>query len=222
MPRPRALSPAFALGLIVLLGGSAARAATPRMQIHAGTAQWDRGDCVVPVAVEHAMDPAFTHLLRRGVPVRLDVSVELWRARSGWFDKLVTAQAYASRVQYDLWRDRFVVHLPQGREVATQDSVIVERLVGGPVVVHLLRAADARAGARYYLVARATLSPLSADDLRELETWLLGSGGGEGVLSTGGYVGAFLRSVVGVEARTASWRGEQFVLPPAPVATGAP
>ena len=45
----------------------------------------------------------------------------------------------------------------------------------------------------------------------------MGSGSGEGMLSTGGYMRAFLRSVVGVDARTATMRGEVFQLPPLPL-----
>ncbi len=209
----------FVVVAVCALGlASPAFAASPRMQVRAGLAQWERNDVVVPVVVDHALDPASLHVVRRGVPARLDVTVELWRARSGWFDKVVTTQSYGYRVQYDLWRDRFAVHLPTGRVLDTRDSVQVERALAAPVMVHVLHAADARIGARYYVVARATVTPLSTDDLKELETWLLGSSGGEGVLSTGGYVGAFLKNVVGVESRAAQLRGEPFALPPPPSA----
>ena len=192
------------------------------MSLRAGAPRWERGECVVPLAAVHVLDPSVTHLVRRGVPARFAVTVELWRARRGWFDKIVASQSYAYRVQYDLWRDRFLVQLPAGGELVTADSLRVERALSQVVVVHLLSARDARMSARYYIVARATLAPLSTEDLKELETWLLGSGGGEGILSTGRYVGSFLKSVVGVDARTTTLRGTIFHLAPLPGRGSAP
>jgi hypothetical protein len=118
--------------------------------------------------------------LERGMPATLDLHAELWRRRSGWFDRFENGFDASLRIRYEVWDRSYRIDragVPT-MEIGSLDSVaaVLER----PFVLPVGRYDRLVAGARYYVVVTATLRPLSIEDVEEVEGWLSGEVVGEG------------------------------------------
>ncbi len=182
----------------------------------------DNGTVVVRVRTDGAIGPGLHALLRRGVPATVSFTAELWRARAAWFDRLERAQSFSYRIQYDLLQEVYRLRAPGGAEADLPDSAEIDRAFAAGVRVHLAREADLAAGQSYYIVVRAAAGPLSVQDVREMEDWMAGGARGDvgGILGVGGYVGTFLKTLVGLGGRHATARTAPFTVET--LAHGAP
>jgi len=133
-----------------------------------------QGRVEVAVKVTDLFPPRVQESLDRGMPATLQVSAELWRRRSGWFDKLSATFAGSVRIRYDVWTRTYRIEgagLPD-RAVASLDSA--ERVLSAPMELPLAERRRLPAGGRYYVIVAATLKPLSVEDVEEGEGWLSG------------------------------------------------
>ena len=165
-----------ALGLAVLVAASVAwadddlgLAVDPVRQI---------GDSIcVSFRVERPISPALEDPLLRGMPARVYFEIGVWKHRSFWFDKLVTAYRSEHRIAYDTWSKSFQIRsgaiLPRTRAVPDLDSLRASlfRTRNLPVAV----AGTLESTATYYVTVKVVIRPLSTDDLDEIEEWLAGS-----------------------------------------------
>ncbi len=155
--------------------------------------------------------------IRSGLPSTLTYTVELWRRRVGWWDRLEETRESQARVLRDLLNEEYV--LVTGEEVrrfreldALTEAACAQRReyfqALGP-------------GRGYYVVVTANLAPLSVEDLRELESWLQGSlrsgevSPGEGVAGLSGTMVGLLLAWTGfgdddVRARSTTFLPEQL------------
>lgn len=171
--------------------------------------------------------------IRSGLPSTLTFTVEIWRRRAGWWDRLEGTRETQVRVLRDLLNEQYVVATPEEvRRFQDLDALV-------DAVCHHRREflPPLHPDWTYYVVLSANLAPLSVDDLQELERWLQGtirsgdeSGPGRVAGLSGTMVGLLL-SVTGfgdetVRGRSASFlpREVQRAAPPARpgVAGGAP
>ncbi len=160
--------------------------------------------------------------IRSGLPSTLTFTIEIWRARPGWWDALEAVRESQLRVLRDPLSDQYVaaspeelLRFPQLDSLAT--SVCSHRRAYLPKL-------DARK--TYYLVVTSNLAPLSVEDLRELEEWLQGtirSGDEEnpsGVVGLSGTAVGMLLGLSGFGDVTVRTRSENFV--PQSLRTEAP
>jgi hypothetical protein len=110
--------------------------------------------------------------LERALPASLMVTVDVWRDRAGWFDQLVDSRSQLYRIRYDAWGEDFDV--ARGTEEQNHIGTLtdVADSLMRPLFVPLFPRAKLTAGNRYYLVVTASLKPLTADDLHEIEDFL--------------------------------------------------
>jgi len=165
--------------------------------------------------------------IRSGLPSTLTYTVELWRRRSGWWDRLEETRESQARVLRDLLNEEYV--LVTGEEVRRFRNL--EALTEAACAHRREYFHSLGARRTYYIVVTANLAPLSVEDLRELESWLQGSlRSGEvsprgGVAGLSGTLVGMLLAWTGfgdddVRARSTTFVPEQLLrdLPAAPLA----
>jgi hypothetical protein len=118
--------------------------------------------------------------LLRGMPATLELKAELWRKRSGWFDRLESGYQARVRVQYEAWSDEFRIEGPRGQVimVGTLDSTAT--MLSLPWALPVGRVGALVPSAHYYVVVNAILKPLSVEDVAEVEGWLSGEAKAQG------------------------------------------
>ncbi len=132
------------------------------------------GQLWVDVRVANLFAPRVEESLGRGMPATLQVTAELWRHRTGWFDRLSGSFGTGIKIRYDVWTRSYRIEgeALTGMAVSTLDSV---RLTLSRTMELPLARRDRLGGAgRYYIVVSATLKPLSVEDVEEGEGWLSG------------------------------------------------
>ncbi len=112
--------------------------------------------------------------INKGVPILFIYRLELWRERSGWFDKLLGAAETNFKVRFDSWEKRYSV-------VQSTEDLIIENSLGSErETIELLSSiepdsfeVDDTSGV-FYLVGRLTIKTMSFSNYKEVESWLKG------------------------------------------------
>ena len=128
----------------------------------------------VEAQLEEPIEPRVARSLGRGMPATLTLHAELWRRRSGWFDRMERAVEATFRMRYDAWGDSWRLDRPGQPPVVvgSLDSLklALEHTLAMPVspLERIPRETSC------YLVVSASLRPLNVEDVEEVEGWLSG------------------------------------------------
>jgi Domain of unknown function (DUF4390) len=126
------------------------------------------------VRLADLFEPRVAQSLSRGMPATLELRAELWRKRSGWFDRLESSYDAAVRVRYEVWNDWYRVERA-GAPVRTYPSLdSLAATLSRPIALPVGRRVALQPEGRYYIAVSATLKPLSVEDVEEVEGWLSG------------------------------------------------
>ena len=177
-----------------------------------------------------AFDGLYLEAIQSGLPTTLHYTVEVWRQRSGWWDRLERTQERRFR----LFRDVLSGEYWLVTEEETQSFANLEALLD--VVTRFRRntsplplpfpSANLPGDKQYYLVVSANLTPLSVEDLNELDEWLKGTIRGGNPDSDTGIISGLSRTMGGLllsltgfgdrtlRARSPSFRPEEIVTQP--------
>lgn len=169
--------PSFATrGLVALLPLIAALAATAALALEISVSPpRERGGYVwVDARVADLFSPRIEESLGRGMPGTLEVRTELWRHRTGWFDRLETSFDASVRIRYEVWNDSYRLERREMPPIQAGTLDSVATLLSRPWALPVGRVGQLRPRARYYVVVVATLRPLSVEDVEEVEGWLSG------------------------------------------------
>lgn len=176
-----------------------------------------RQHLVADVTVADLFSPQIEGRLRRGQPVTLLISVDLWRARNGWFDKLLASGSLVYRVRYDSWDDRYELRRNRDDALAFAD---LEALMAHLSRAHRLALTPTRSlsqGHRYYLTVSGYLRPLTIEDLKDFDDQLarrVGRKPGLGTLTRlPRSVFSILTSISGLGDEIATHRTRVFRIP---------
>src|SRR5260370_38112678 len=119
--------------------------------------------------------------MRSGFPLRLHFRLELWRARSGWFDQYISEYAWDAVARNDPLANDFVLIRSAGTRVARYGSPDdLERALEIPFYVKL----TPKGSGNFYFLCRLEGTTVNDTDLEGLTPWLKGdlspavSGGG--------------------------------------------
>jgi hypothetical protein len=148
------------------------------------------GFLTVTFTAGNLFSPRIVESLSRGLPATLEYEIQFWKKRSAWFDKLVAVNRLSYRVVYDPWEDGFRIVTKEGSSQAVFDIDHVERSLCFSVTGRVADLAFVDSLATYFVAIRATLRPLSAEDIDDVETWLNdgSENGGRGVRAIPGYL----------------------------------
>ena len=166
--------------LILLGAASPAAAQTPALTvIHQGT--------VARVQTTGLLaDGKFVGLMRSGFPLRLHYRLELWRARSGWFDQHVNDASWDAVARHDPLADDFVLIRTGGTVKRYGSGDDLERAFEIPYRVPF----KVRGPGNFYFLCVLEVTTLNDTDLEELTRWLKGDV--SPAVSSGGDVGGAL------------------------------
>lgn len=109
-------------------------------------------------------------LLESGFPLYVTHRVELWRARSNWFDQFVTEVRWEVIVTFDPLSERFLTVRSDGARGVYRGAEELERTLSTVYRVPL----SALGPGRYYALATVEATPLNDSDLEETARWLRG------------------------------------------------
>jgi len=134
----------------------------------------EAGRVWVQVRVLDLFPPRVEESLGRGMPARLQISAELWRRRSAWFDRMNGSYVASLKIRYDVWTHSYRLEGEGVRPmvVSTVDSLRIA--LSRPIALPVASLERLPERAHYYVVASATLQPLSVEDVEEGEGWLSG------------------------------------------------
>lgn len=206
------------LTLHLLVLHSSASASEIRMERIAATSQ---GFLFLEMEFVDAFDGLYLDAIQSGLPTTLHYTVEVWRQRSGWWDRLERTQERRFRLFRDvLSGDYWLVTDEESRSFssfeALLDAVTRFRQHTSPLPLPF-PSADLPGDKNYYLVVSANLTPISVEDLKELDEWLKGTirGGNPdhdtGVISgLSRTMGGLLLSLTGFGDRTMRARSPSF------------
>lgn len=179
------------------------------------------------VFIDYRLDAPFQgkslEAIRSGLPTTLTYTIEVWRQRSGWWDRLEETRETQLKVLRDLLSGEYVL-------------VSREEVRRFPDLSQLIDAACRRrreylqplAPRRtYYGIVTANLAPLSVADLQELEEWMQGTlRGGQsapgGVAGISGTIVGLMLSATGFGDETVRGRTASFVPEAVPRSTEPP
>jgi hypothetical protein len=156
--------------LLILLSAEKARALEPVFKyINSDSSSIQTG-----LVISDSLPAELIGYINKGVPILFDYRLELWRARSGWFDKLAGASEAIFKVRYDPWDKKYSVVENRG------DLIIENTLHSEREAIELLSSsgidtlvADDPQGV-FYLVGRLTIKTMSFSNYKEVESWLKG------------------------------------------------
>ena len=118
--------------------------------------------------------PRVAESLSRGMPATLQLHAELWRRRSGWFDRLESSYDAAVRIRYEVWNEQFRLERAGLKPVFVPTLDSLRTVLSRPLSVPVSRIERLDPERRYYVLVTATLKPLSVEDAEEVEGWLSG------------------------------------------------
>lgn len=126
--------------------------------------------------------------LARGMPATLVLHAELWRKRSGWFDRVERSLDATVRLRHDVWTREWLLERAGVPPLSVRSVDSLEAALTRPIALTFPDTGRLPATATYFVVLSATVKPLSVEDAEEVEGWLSGEvrgggGGGFGVLA---------------------------------------
>jgi len=126
------------------------------------------------VRLDALFPPRVEDSLARGMPARIQLHAELWRTRTGWFDRLESGLDAELRVRYEVWSRQYLLERRGAAPERFDDLDSLRASLGRPIALRVAGAERLQAGSRYYVIVVATLKPLSVEDVEEVEGWLSG------------------------------------------------
>jgi len=200
---------ASSVATLALLLSSAVQATDLRIDRISSTSQ---GFLYVEFELESPFEGANLDALRSGLPTTLNFTIEVWRQRRGWWDRLEATYERSFRIFHDLLNDLYFVVTPEQSFRWTQlDSMTaaVSRFSrnsqqGPQYFAKSLFQPDHE----YYVVITATLAPLSVEDLNELDDWLRGTLAGRG--DDGGGISGITQTMGGLLMSMTGFGDKQF------------
>jgi hypothetical protein len=151
--------------------------------------------------------------VRNGVPALLVYQVRVWEDRANWYDRIVKSMTYSYKIAFDNWDTLYCV------DAVVQDRKDTGRAETVAELVHLLcnqkklkacPIGELSSAASYYVTISAAVQSLSAERVREIESWLDGESG-QGKQEGGGLLG-FVVDLFGSNAQRAEAKSNLFGL----------
>ncbi|MBK7368352.1 MAG: DUF4390 domain-containing protein [Candidatus Eisenbacteria bacterium] len=185
LPFPTRLRLLPALATLLILAAPLARA----FDFAAVTPSRDeQGRLWITVRLADPLEDRVEKSLRRGMPATLALHAELWRKRSGWFDRMERAFDANLRLRYDVGEDAWTLERGSGGPLVVRSLDSLETALSSPIALPLTKLTPSQAQSRYFVVVTGTVQPLNVEDVAEVEGWISGEvraprSGGLGVLT---------------------------------------
>jgi hypothetical protein len=163
--------------------------------------------------LKNAIEKELLTSIKNGVPALLSYRVQVWEDRANWYDKLVKSMTFSYKIAFDNWDTVYCV-----------DAIVQERTETGRAgnvadLIHLLcnqkklktcPMSELDRNSSYYVTISAAVQSLSAERVREVESWLGGQTDGD-KQEAGGLLG-FVVDLFTSNAKRADAKSNLFAL----------
>lgn len=163
--------------------------------------------------LKNALEKDILASVKNGVPALLSYRIEVWEDKANWYDRIVKTLTCSYKIAYDNWDTLYCVDaLTQGKKETGRAKNVAE-------LIHLLcnqkkfktcPIRELSREASYYVSISAAIQSLSAERVKEIESWL-GGGGGDNQREAGGLLG-FVVDMFGSKARQVQAKSNIFAL----------
>ena len=171
LPIPAALRPALAVAAFTLVAAVGARALEFASLDPGRDAT---GHVTVTFRLDDPLEDRVEQSLGRGMPVTLFLHAELWRKRTGWFDRVERSVDATVRLRYDAWDRGWLIERPGLPAIAVSSVDSLEHALSRPLALTFPGSERLSPTAPCFVVLSATVKPLSVEDVEEVEGWLSG------------------------------------------------
>jgi hypothetical protein len=174
----------------------------------------DSGFLTVTFNAQGLFSPRIIETLTRGLPATLNYEVQLWKERRMWLDKLVQTNSLTYRITYDPWEDGYRIQTRRGSSPAVFDIEHVERSLCIHVRTLVGSVNTIEPTATHYIVIRATMRPVSPEDVDRVESWLSDGKpeGKRGIAAVPGYLFDLIVGLSGLGDEAISTKSQPFQL----------
>ncbi len=165
LPAPVRLRAALAAAGLALL------AASPALAIDFGAVSPRRdaeGRLGVTFRLDGPLDQRARESLARGMPATLLLRAELWRKRSGWFDRVERSADATVRLRQDVWARAWRIERGGLPAIVVPSVDSLEAALTRPLELDFPDSARLPVGASYFVVLSAIVKPLSVEDAEEV------------------------------------------------------
>jgi len=171
------------------------------------------GHLCVDFYLKNALEKETLNSIRNGVPALLSYKVEVWEDKANWYDRMLNTVTYSYKIAYDNWDTLFTIDaITQGRQetgrarnVADLIHMVCNQKKFETCPISTLNRDDS-----YYVTIQAAIQSLSAERVKEIESWLGGGDGGE-EREAGGLLG-FVVDMFASKARRVEAKSNIFAL----------
>ena len=137
----------------------------------------DNNQLCVDFYLKDALDRELIQAMRNGVPTLLSYQVDVWLDRPNWYDKVVKSTRYSYRMNYDNWDTLYTVDtITEERHevISAGDVAELVHLVCNQQRMKTCNLNMLDPGRSYYVTISAEIEALSAERIREIDSWLGG------------------------------------------------
>jgi len=139
------------------------------LELSLGFPRANGGEVLVDARLSRPFSNRIRESLSRAMPATLLLHVELWRARTGWFDRLENSYDVLVRLHYDVAYDDYRIERRGMPSVAAASLDSLESALERPFTLPVGRVEKLQPGRRYYVVVGVTLRPVSIEDAEEID-----------------------------------------------------
>lgn len=143
------------------------------------------GQLWVQLRLDDPIEDRVEQSLGRGMPATLELHAELWRKRTGWFDRLEDTFDASIRLRYDVWDKTYRLERAGAAPFVTHSLDSLELALSRPIALPVARLERLPQRARCYCVISAALKPLNVEDAEEVEGWISGEAQSQGRAGVG-------------------------------------
>jgi hypothetical protein len=171
LPVPAILRPLLAAAALALAAAAPA-CAMEFMAVEPGLEAGGR--VAVTFRLSDPLEERVEQSLGRGMPVTLLLHAELWRKRTGWFDRVERAVDATVRLRYDVWAHQWLIERAGLPALSLSSVDSLEQVLSRPMALSFPGSERLSATAPCFVALSATVKPLSVEDVEEVEGWLSG------------------------------------------------
>ncbi|MEO5987732.1 MAG: DUF4390 domain-containing protein [Candidatus Eisenbacteria bacterium] len=139
----------------------------------------------VQLQLDDPIEQRVEQSLARGMPATLELHAELWRRRTGWFDRMERSFDASIRLRYDVWDRSYRLERAGARPFVTHSLDSLELALSRPIDLPVGALQRLPQRARCYCVVSAALKPLNVADAEEVEGWISGEARSQGSAGVG-------------------------------------
>ncbi len=139
----------------------------------------------VQLQLDDPIEERVEQSLGRGMPATLELHAELWRKRTGWFDRLERSFDASIRLRYDVWDRSYRLERAGAAPFVTHSLDSLELALSRPIVLPVGNLERLPQRSRCYCVVSAALKPLNVADAEEVEGWISGEARSQGRAGVG-------------------------------------